>query len=104
MACTSHFKVMSPLARESGTRQQSTIDLVLMAIASEVLRVFMVISDRGEMYCSHAELILFAQCCRPQARTVKKAADLQLQPHPIPSHPGVVTMPRLRGKSRRGAA
>jgi hypothetical protein len=75
-----------------------------MAIASKVLWDFIVTRDRGEMYWPYAELILFERYFRPQARTVKEEADLQLRPPPIPSPPGVSTMPRLRGKSRRGAA
>jgi hypothetical protein len=56
------------------------------------------------MHFYSAELILFAQYRRPQARTARETADLQPPPHPTPSQPGVVIMPRLRGKSRRGAA
>jgi len=61
MARTSHFKVMIPLTRESGTRQQSIIDFVLMAMESEVLCIFMTISGKNEMHYYYAELILFTQ-------------------------------------------
>jgi hypothetical protein len=56
------------------------------------------------MHWPFAALILSERHFRPPSKTVKGEAELQFRPPPIRIPPGASTMPRLRGKSRRGAA
>jgi hypothetical protein len=104
MACTSHLQLMSPLARGRGTSRQSTNHPALMALAVTTVWCFIVVMDRVELHWPLAAFTLSELQFRPLSKLEKGAAKLQFLPPPIRTPPRVSTMPRLRGKSRRGAA
>jgi hypothetical protein len=111
MARISHLIVTSPLARERGTELQSTNSSTLMAMVYDVMCVLMAIRGKDGMHFYSAELILSVQFSRPQARIARETdsqglsfTDLRPPLRPTLSQSGIVIMPRLRGKSRRGAA
>jgi hypothetical protein len=95
---------MNPLARGRGTSRQSIINVALMAMVSIAVWGFIVTRDRAEMHSPFAAFILSEWYCRPPSKAAKGEAEQQFRPTPIRIPPGTSTMPRLRGKSRRGAA
>jgi len=90
--------------REDGTRRQSIIELVLMAIASEVSWNFIAVIGMGDMYWRHVELISYEWHLCFQADAAKAVADLPPQPFSTTKPPATSTLPRIKGKSRHGAA
>jgi len=101
MARSSILPMKSPFARGIGTRQQRTSVPALMALMFGMMKVLMVIEylDGRRLHSAHS--IPLAQSGRPPARRQDSISNALL-PSLCPEK--WFTMPRLRGKSRRGAA
>jgi hypothetical protein len=75
-----------------------------MVIVCIVASGFITIRDRAEMYSAFAELTLSERPLRFLSRIEQREGAQHFQPPPIRIPTEAFIMPRLRGKSRRGAA
>jgi len=104
MHCTHHLNTKIPLARGSSTRRQSTQHTALMVIVCIAASGFITTWDRAVMHSAFAELTLSEKPFHLRLRTEPREGAQPFNSPSIRLPTEAFIMPRLRGKSRRGAA
>jgi hypothetical protein len=104
MHYTRHLNEKSPLARGSSTRRQSNQRIALMGIVCIVASGFITTRDRAAMHLAFAELTLSEKPFQFWSRPETREEAQHFNSSSICLLTDVFLMPRLRGKSRRGAA